>query len=232
MKIAVLQHAACEGPGDIARWAEARGHAVTICHVYQGAMLPRLDAFDLLVIMGGEMNIYQDRDWRWLKWERPFIGSALAAGKRAVGICLGSQFLADALGGRVTQNPAHELGWFPITWTAEAQKIFPELPLTGTVLHWHGDTYSLPAGAVRLASSEVCEQQGFLVPGRVLGLQFHLEVDPALAQEFVDGQGEWPKGRFVQQPADIVAAAPKYCDANRRLLFYLLDTFCAQSPGA
>ena len=229
MRVLVLQHAVFEGPGEIARWAEARGHAITVRHLYAGDALPALEEFDLLVVMGGEMNIYQDRDWRWLKWERPFIASALAAGKRAVGICLGAQFLADALGGRVTQNLEHELGWFPVVWTDEAQKVFPELPTTGTVLHWHGDTYSLPAGAVRLASSDVCEQQGFLVPGRVLALQFHLEVDPALVQEFVDGQSEWPHGRFVQKPADILAAAAKYCDANRRLLFHLLDAFCAQS---
>jgi GMP synthase (glutamine-hydrolysing) len=230
MRVAVLQHAACEGPGEIARWAVSRGHTVTVCPVYEGATLPKPDDFDLLVIMGGEMNIYQDRDWKWLKWERPFIAAALGAGKRAVGICLGAQFLADALGGRVTQNPAHELGWFPVSWTDEAKKFFPELPATGTVLHWHGDTYSLPAGAVRLATSDMCEQQGFLVPGRVLALQFHLEVDPALVREFVDSQNEWPEGNFVEKPADILARAPKYCDANRRLLFHLLDKFCAQSP--
>ncbi len=230
MRILVLQHAACEGPGEIARWAEARGHSVAVRHLYAGDTPPALEEIDLLVVMGGEMNIYQDRDWKWLKWERAFIASALAAGKRAVGICLGAQFLADALGGRVTQNPAHELGWFPVTWTDEAKKFFPELPATGTVLHWHGDTYSLPAGAVRLASSDICEQQGFLVSGRVLALQFHLEVDPALVREFVDGQNEWPEGNFVEKPADILARAPKYCDTNRGLLYHLLDAFCAQSP--
>jgi GMP synthase-like glutamine amidotransferase len=228
MKVSVLQHAASEGPGEIARWAGDRGHKVEVRHLYLGEPLPALTDFDLLVVMGGEMNIYQDRDWRWLKGERAFIAAAVAAKKKAIGICLGAQFLADALGGRVTQSGDYEMGWLPVSWTDAARQAFPELPATETVLHWHGDTFSLPAEAVRLASSDVCEQQGFMVPGRVLGLQFHMEADPPLVQQFVQSQGEWPKGRFVQTSEAILAEAPKHCDANRLLLHSLLDWFCAQ----
>jgi GMP synthase-like glutamine amidotransferase len=227
MRLHVLQHAEGEGPGEIATWAEKRGHATAITHLYRGDALPSPATFDALVLMGGEMNIYQDRDWPWLKSERAFVAAALGAGKMAVGICLGAQFLADALGGRVTQNPEYELGWLPVSWTDEARKAFPFLPATQTVLHWHGDTYSLPAGAVRLASSDVCEQQGFLVPGRILALQFHLEVDPGIVQEFVKGQGDWPKGRFVQKPEQILEQATVNCAVNRPLLHALLDQFLA-----
>lgn len=226
MNICVLQHAAFEGPGEIATWAAARGHQVTICHLYQGESLPALDTFDLLVIMGGEMNIYQYRDWPWLKPESAFIKSALDQGKRAVGICLGAQLIADALGARVVQNPEIELGWLPVTWTNEARSAFPGLPAQATVLHWHGDTFALPAGATRLAASEACPEQGYVIPGKCLGLQFHLEVGPALVKEFVAGQGMWPQGTYVQKPETILAEAERYQKINRDILYGLLDRFC------
>ena len=226
MSIAVLQHAAFEGPGEIAAWAARHGHSVRVQHLYRGDPLPRLDAFDFLMVMGGEMNIYQYRDWPWLKPEREFIQSALAEGKRVIGICLGAQLIADALDARVFQNAEHELGWLPITWTDEALAAFPGLPAITTVLHWHGDTFELPAGATRLAASEGCPEQGFLIVNKCLALQFHLEVDPPLVKQFVDGQGQWPKGPYAQTPEMILSEAASTCDQNRRLLHGMLDQFC------
>ncbi|HEV3272276.1 MAG TPA: type 1 glutamine amidotransferase [Candidatus Methylacidiphilales bacterium] len=226
MNLGVLQHAACEGPGEIAAWAAQHGHSVTVHHLYRGDPLPGLKDFDLLVVMGGEMNIYQYRDWPWLRAEREFIQSALAQGKRVAGICLGAQLIADALGSRVFQNAEHEMGWLPVAWTNEARAAFPGLPAASTVLHWHGDTFELPAGATRLAASEGCPEQGFFIPGKCLALQFHMEVDPPLVEQFVDSQGEWPSGRCVQTPKAILSEADSYCDGNRRLLHGILDRFC------
>jgi GMP synthase (glutamine-hydrolysing) len=226
VNIAVLQHAAFEGPGEIAAWAARHGHPVGVHHLYRGDPLPRPDAFELLVVMGGEMNIYQYRDWPWLKPESAFIRAALAQGKKVVGICLGAQLIADALGARVVQNAEHELGWLPITWTDEVRAVFADLPSSSTVLHWHGDTFELPAGATRLASNVGCAEQGFLIENKCLGLQFHLEVDPDLVKQFVEGQGEWPTGPYVQTPETILAKAASYCDQNRQLLHGLLDLFC------
>jgi GMP synthase-like glutamine amidotransferase len=226
VKIAVLQHAAYEGPGEIAAWAEQRGHSVRVHHLYQNDPLPEFDAFDLLVIMGGEMNIYQYRDWPWLKAESAFIRAAQAGGKKAVGICLGAQLIADALGARVVQNAQIELGWWPVAWTPEARTIFSELPASSTVLHWHGDTFDLPPGATRLAASDACPEQGYVIKDQCLGLQFHMEVDCGLVQAFVDGQGEWHEGPYVQTAEAILAKATAYCDANRRLLHGMLDRFC------
>jgi len=228
MKISVLQHAAFEGPGEIAAWARLHGHAVTTHHLYHGDALPPPDSFDLLVVMGGEMNIYQDRDYPWLKAERAFIHSTLQQGKKVVGICLGSQFLADALGSRVHQNPEHELGWLPITFTPEGRNVFPLLPSEATVLHWHGDTFETPSGAVRLAESLGCSNQGFVIPGKCLALQFHFETDPSLVKLFVEGQAHWPKGPYVQSPQAILANASIHHEKNREILYNLLDQFCSK----
>ncbi|MCE0485021.1 MAG: type 1 glutamine amidotransferase [Methylacidiphilales bacterium] len=225
MDVAILQHAIYEGPGEIAEWAKLRGHAVATHHLYRGDSLPALADFDCLVVMGGEMNIYQYRDWPWLRPESALIRSALGQGKRAIGICLGAQFIADVMGSRVFQNGEIELGWLPIAWTPESRAMFSELPSSSTVLHWHGDTFGLPAGATRLALSAGCPEQGFVIPGQCLGLQFHLEVDPVLVKEFVQGQSEWPKGQYVQTAETILKEAAQHCDRNRQLLHGLLDRF-------
>ena len=223
-----MQHAAFEGPGEIAAWANLHGYAVRIHHLYRGDEFPSVDSFDLLVVMGGEMNIYQDRDYPWLKPERNLIRTALQQGKKVVGICLGSQLIADAFGSRVHQNAEYEIGWFPITFTNEGLDAFPELPAQATVLHWHGDTFELPSGATRLAMSPGCPEQGFIIQKKCLGLQFHFEVDPTLAKQMVEGSSDnWPKGIYVQSPQSILDEATLHYEKNRKILYGLLDHFCA-----
>ena len=227
MRFHVLQHAAFEGPGEISAWIEKHGHSLRVSHLYRGDALPALTDFDSLVVMGGEMNIYQDRDWPWLKAERAFIAAALNAGKRIVGICLGAQFLANALGARVVQNPEYEVGWLPIRWTPEAIAEYIGLLEPATVLHWHGDTFNLPDGATRVASSEACVEQGFVVPGKCLALQFHMEVNPGLVKQYVESQGTWPRGSYVQKPEVILTEAATHCAVNSALLPGMLDKFFA-----
>jgi GMP synthase-like glutamine amidotransferase len=229
MKIHALQHEPSEGPGEIENWAREHGHSVETHHLYRGDVLPALSSYDMLVVMGGEMNIYQYRLHPWLKPERQLIAATMAAGKRVIGICLGAQLIADAFGFRVTQNPVHEIGWFPVTFTPEARDIFPKLPDSALVLHWHGDTFELPVGATRLAESEACPEQGFMIRDKCLGLQFHMETDAALVRQMVDGSSDfslWPKGPYVQNPKIIVGEAPVNCAQTRPLLFTMLDTFC------
>lgn len=208
MNLHVLQHEAGETPGAIADWAAARGHALATTRLDRGEPLPDAAAAEGLVIMGGPMNIYQDREHPWLAAERRFIEAHVSAGKPAVGICLGSQFLADALGARVHQNAHVEIGWFPVEFTADARARFPFLPPALETLHWHGDTFELPVGATRLASSAACANQGFVFGDRVLALQFHPETKPPMVAHLVEAfAAELAPAPFVQ-PADRILGEP------------------------
>jgi len=224
MQLHVLQHHHCESPGAILDWARERGCAISTTHLNRGEPLPEAAAVDLLVVMGGPMNIYQDRDHPWLREERAFLETHVAAGKSAVGICLGSQLLADALGARVTQNPRVEIGWWPVEFTPEARARFPFLPEKIETLHWHGDTFELPAGTTRLATSAACANQGFLYEGRVLALQFHPEMTRPVATELAAEFGAaLAPAEFVQSGETILAAPDEAFTAAHNLLRDLLN---------
>lgn len=133
---------------------------------------------DLLFILGGPIGANDDRDFPFLKHELQSIEHRLEAGKPVLGICLGSQLLARALGARVFPAPTKEIGWSPLALTADGYGS-PLEHLAGyktSVLHWHGDTFELPADAVRLASTPACDNQAFRWGNHVLALQFHPEV--------------------------------------------------------
>ena len=138
------------------------------------------ESFDWLLVMGGAMNADEEARYPWLAGEKRAIERAIAARKRVIGICLGSQLIARVLGAKVTRNRDTEIGWFPIERAegAEASAVGRALPARAEVFHWHGDTFALPAGAVQLARSAACEQQGFVYDDRVLALQFHPEMTP------------------------------------------------------
>jgi len=226
MHIHALQHVDFEGLGHIGRWIADQGHSLTLTRLYAGDPLPRLEDFDRLVIMGGPMNIYEDDKYPWLAAERALIREAIAAGKSAVGICLGAQLLADALGSPVFFWKNKEIGWWPIRLTEAGKRsgFLADLPEAPTVFHWHGDTFNIPAGAVHLAESEGCTSQAFLYDNRILGLQFHLESTPETVREIVTHCGhELVEGTYIQSAAEITAADSALFTAINRLLETLLN---------
>ncbi|HEY8965515.1 MAG TPA: type 1 glutamine amidotransferase [Candidatus Methylacidiphilales bacterium] len=236
MKFAALIHAPFETPAGIASWIAARGHELELVPLHAGAALPAPGAHDALVVMGGPMNIYQYRDYPWLQGEARFLEKALAAGVPTVGICLGAQLIADVAGARVVQNREREIGWHSVAFTDGARKRFPFLPPALRVLHWHGDTFGLPKGALRLAVSEACEEQGYLIEeggakgAKALGLQFHLEIGPAEAETLLDnchGDLATP-GRYVQSPDRLLEAGKQHAPGAARVLDAWLDAFFAK----
>lgn len=206
MKIHYFQHVPFEGLGCIGQWAAEKGHAVSATRFYLDEPVPRAEEIDWLVVMGGPMNIYEEAEYPWLAHEKQFIGEAIRGGKAVIGVCLGAQLIADVLGGPVTRNAHKEIGWFPIELTPEAgaSDLFGFLPPRLTVLHWHGDTFALPPGAVRIARSEACENQAFLFGGRVVGLQFHLEFTRESLEAILPNcAGELVEGKYIQSAEEM-----------------------------
>jgi len=234
MRVHVIQHVAFEGPGAIGEWARERGHAVATTGQWSGAALPKSADFDFLVIMGGPMSANDDAQFPWLAPEKKLIAEALEAPKAILGVCLGAQLLASVLGARVYKNQDKEIGWFPVRLTPEAcASALRDLPRTLTVLHWHGETFDLPEGAVRLASSEACLNQAFEFQGRALGLQFHLEVGPEGLKKLIENSaGDINPGPFVQSAGEMLAAAEDLSQGLRPALYRVLDRMAATlEPG-
>lgn len=209
MNIHYLQHTPSEGLGKIRGWARDRGHALSGTHFDRRDRLPNVEDIDWLVIMGGPMNVYQYRDYPWLREEKRCIAQAIERGKTVLGVCLGAQLIADVLGARVYQNPEIEIGWFPVRFldTAHTVRAFEKIPRELTVLHWHGDTFELPPGALALAESDGCRNQAFAVGNNLIGLQFHIEVAPDDVRTFLgEGSNETlGEGRFIQTREQILA---------------------------
>jgi GMP synthase (glutamine-hydrolysing) len=218
MRIHSLEHAPFEGPGRIAAWAAERGHTLARTAFHDGEAPPPLDAFDLLVIMGGPMSIHEHRTHPWLPMEKDFLKTAIAARKPILGVCLGAQLLADVLGGKVFQNPVKEIGWFPVRMLDRSAP-FTAFPERLTVMHWHGDTFTIPGGARRVAESDACANQAFVHGDRVVGLQFHIELEKVgiedLAAASLDEAGVAPfiqsREQLVAPPPESSAAAPALC---------------------
>ncbi len=182
---AVIQHVAFEGPGLIASEARARGLALDIRRMDRGDPLPAVDELDGLVVMGGPMGVHDTAEHGWLALERQLVADAVKRGLSVLGVCLGAQQLAAALGAQVRRGPAPEVGLGEVELT-EGGRTDPVLGPVGTrlaVLHWHHDTFDPPPGAVPLARSARYENQAFRVGERAYGLQFHVELDGGLARE-------------------------------------------------
>jgi len=227
LTIHTLQHVPFEGLGCIEAWIVEHGHTLTNTLFYQNTDLPELDDFDWLVIMGGPMGVYDDAIYPWLPLEKEFIRRAIEHNKTVIGICLGSQLIAEVLGASVYPNKQKEIGWYEITKTKPASELslLADFEETLSVFHWHGDTFSLPAGSVRLFSSEVCQNQCFLFNEKVLGLQFHLEVSrQSLTEMLENGTHELKESETIQSASQILNQTSLIQPSNQKMV-QLLDYF-------
>ncbi len=180
----VIQHVAWEGPGLIARIGEARGLRFEVRRMDRGEGLPGIDQAGGLVVMGGPMGAGDTVEHPHLADERKLLAEAMRRGVPVLGVCLGSQLLAAALGARVYTGPSPEVGFGEVLLTEEGLRD-PVLGPAGAAVpafHWHGDTFDLPAAATHLARSEKYPHQAFRAGSRAYAFQFHVEVDEELAR--------------------------------------------------
>jgi GMP synthase (glutamine-hydrolysing) len=198
----VLKHAAFEGPGRLAPLLVARGYRLELRELDRGDPVPdRTAPGELLVVMGGPMGVGDiDRaELGFLGRELELLARCLDDDVAVIGVCLGAQLLAAAAGARVAPMVdgrgarCYEVGWAEVRFHAhdDADALLRRLPATAQVLHWHGDACELPAGARRLASSELCANQAFQIGTRQVGLQFHCEVDGEDVEAFLHADGDF-----------------------------------------
>ncbi len=188
MKALVTMHHPDEGPGTLGRFLQGEGVELEVIRLYEGHRLPdSSEGYDLVVSMGGPMGAFDDETYPWLGAEAGLLAEAAGAGKVVVGVCLGAQLLARALGGQVVKSPEKEIGWGEVELTDDglSDPLFSGLPRVLKVFQWHEDMARPPATARILATNTACPVQAF-VQGRAYGLQFHVEVDRDIVASWYD----------------------------------------------
>jgi len=225
MKIAALFHVSYEKLGLIEDWILMKGHSLTEYHLYNDPRLPGLEEFDMLILMGGSMSVNDEERYPWLAPEKELIRSCRQSGKPVLGICLGAQLIASALGNKVFQGSHTEIGWFPVEMNRdeEVKKRFPGLPAKATVFHWHGETFDLPTRAIFLGSTSVTPVQGFIADKNLLALQFHPEIKPENISLMINHAGEELISSPYVQDAASLSAGLIHLPENKLLLEIFLD---------
>lgn len=231
MRIHYFQHVPFEGLGNIEEWIKAKGHSLSTTHFYKdNVLLPRLDNIDWLIIMGGPMGAYEENIYPWLAAEKRFISQAISRRIKVLGVCLGAQLIASALGAEVYLNAHKEIGWFPINLTEESRSsiLFRGLPAEILVFHWHGDTFDLPSGAKHLAESIACKNQAFSYKNHVLALQFHLDVRKDNIEKWVQsGAEELIEAPYIQTAGEMLSSDKRFA-VIEKYMGQVLDRFAAQ----
>jgi len=218
MRVHYLQHVPFEGLGSIQDWLETRSAEIGVTRLYEHVEFPNVRDIDWLIVMGGPMSANDESAYPWLIEEKRFVSQAIASSKVVLGICLGAQVIASALGARVLPNSQPEIGWFPIEPTSNASRgSFSSLfEMPQDVFHWHGETFELPLNAVHLARSAACENQAFSLGERVIGLQFHLETTAASAQALIENcRADLVLGRWVQSESEMLQYPKRFRRINR-----------------
>jgi GMP synthase (glutamine-hydrolysing) len=198
LKICVLVHGPGTKPEALIEWSFDRGHAVDVRYLFRGDAVPELSEFDWLISTGGPMHAFQDDDFPFLAEETALIERAILAEKGVLGLCLGSQLMARALGARVIRNDHWEVGWHRVSVDD------PKLGKADLMaFQWHQDTFEVPKRALLVATNAATPNQAFRLSSRVVGVQFHPEAIHEWVRECAVDP-DYPSGPFVQMPSELV----------------------------
>jgi len=206
-RILIIKHVEIEGPGTIERFFQNTDWLFATLDFAAGGFPPD-DFSDIkaIISLGGPMNVYEEADYPFLRYENLFLKKAIKKEIPILGICLGAQLLAKACGAKVNKAREKEIGWYKVNLTDDGQKdiLFETLPKELEVFQWHEDTFDIPQGAVCLANSSSCRNQAFRFGKNAYGLQFHIEVTPEMIKAWID---EYKKDSAEFNAGDIITKA-------------------------
>jgi GMP synthase-like glutamine amidotransferase len=190
--VLIIKHVEIEGPGLIESCLSQGKIPYKILNLKPGVHLPNLHDFSTIILLGGPMNVYEEDRYPFLREEDLFIKEAIQQGKTVLGICLGAQLMAKALGAKVTTAPVKEIGWYDVSLTRAGSHdpFFSRFPKTFSVFQWHEDTFDIPSAAKLIASSNPVPHQAFRYGENAYGLQFHLEVTEEMIRDWMKAYEE------------------------------------------
>jgi len=225
MKILIVTHASFEKPGSIESWAKRHDYAVQEVKPYAGEKLPAINDYDMLIVMGGPQSPVEMHESPYLADEIEFVRQALRQNKRILGVCLGAQLIAEALGARTERSPNKEIGMYPVSllMAAATDPVFGSFPASFDVMHWHSDMPGIADGMEILAKSEGCPRQVYRYGDKVYGFQCHFELTRELVDEMLKHcEGDLKVGKYVMTPDQLRSLDYKQINAQMdKVLDYL-----------
>jgi GMP synthase-like glutamine amidotransferase len=231
-EVLVFQHDPFEDLGFFAEVLEKLGARCRTIRLFYGE-LPTEDweHISALIILGGPMSVSDEEQYPFLRWEKTIIRAAIDEAVPLLGVCLGAQLIASALGAAVSPGPVKEIGWYPISVTAHGlvDSSLGYLPESPMVFQWHGDGFDLPMGAVRLASSVYYENQAFRLGKHIYGLQFHLEMTTAMIDRWLDERSKDLAQVSYIHPDRIVSDTQNYLPTLKYYAEKFLSEFIRRS---
>lgn len=228
LRVHYFQHIAGEGFGSCYDYLKAHQAKITATEFFalpvdlplELEALPHIDEVDLLIIMGGTMSVNDEANYPWLKLEKRWLRRYLSAGKPAIGLCLGGQLIANALGASVSRNQHQELGWMDVGRVSHVPENYFQIPEKINIMQWHSETFEIPRGGVRLAQNNVCQNQMYQIGRNVLGFQFHPEMTPHALQLLIENEEDSAvfNGEYVQPIAELKKTIKSKFEQGNQLL--------------